>query len=80
MTTTSSQACLLFRLRKFVGLTADQIGNETLLRNIIKLTAPCWTHSIHRYPPLANHIWQSWRATLPADVRVTKPINIPKDW
>jgi len=71
---------LFYRLRKFVGLTADQIGNESLLRNIIKLTAPCWTRSIYRYPPLANLIWQSWQATLPADIHVTKPINIPKDW
>jgi len=63
-----------------VGLAADQIGNESLLRNIIKLTALCWTRSIYRYPPLANLIWQSWQTTLPANICVTKPINIPKDW
>jgi hypothetical protein len=71
---------LFYRLRKFVGLAADQIGNESLLRNIIKLTALCWTRSIYRYPPLANLIWQSWQTTLPANICVTKPINIPKDW
>jgi hypothetical protein len=62
------------------GLTANQIGNESLHCNIIKMTAPCWTQSIYRYPPLANHIWQSCRAKLPIEERGNISINIPKVW
>jgi hypothetical protein len=63
-----------------VGLTADQIGNEYLLHNIIKMTAPCWTQNIYRYPPLANHSWQSWRAKLSVEEHGNISIIIPKDW
>ena len=69
---------LFFRLREFIGLTAEQIGNESLLRDIIKMTAICWTRCIYRYPPLANAIWQLWRASLSIELQQNQPENIPK--
>ncbi len=38
---------LFYRLLTYIGLKAEQIGNESLLRNIIKLVAPCWTRCIY---------------------------------
>jgi hypothetical protein len=42
---------LFNRLQPFIGTRTEQIGDESLLRNIVKLTAPCWTRCIYRYPP-----------------------------
>jgi hypothetical protein len=47
----------------------------------MKLTAPCWTRCIHRYPPLANQIWIHWRKTqqnIPHYENIPK--TLPKDW
>jgi len=46
----------------------------------VKLTAPCWTRCIYRYPPLANQIWINWRASLPENIKASTPINIPRGW
>ena len=43
---------LFFRLLPFIGLSAEQLGDESLLRNIVKMTATCWTRALYRYPPL----------------------------
>ncbi len=51
----------LLPMLPFNSLNTDQIGDETLLRNILKLTAPCWTRCVYRFPPLANQIWTCWR-------------------
>jgi hypothetical protein len=62
----------------FTGLYAKQIGDESLLRNIAKQTAPCWMRSIYRYPPFANQIWQYWRAKLPQEAKINTPVDISK--
>jgi len=49
---------LLARLLPSIGLKPEQIGNESLLRTIVKLVAPCWTRCIYRYPALAKLIWR----------------------
>jgi hypothetical protein len=46
----------------------------------VKLTAPCWTRCIYRYPPLANQIWINWRASLPGNIKASTSINIPRGW
>ncbi len=71
---------LFYRLLPFIGLRADQIGNESMIRNIVKQTAMCWTRSIYRDPSMANKIWKKWTLTLPDDIRATHPATIPKDW
>jgi len=71
---------LLYCLQTFNGLKQDKIGNETLLRNIVKLTAPCWTRCIYRYPPLANQIWNQWRSELPESRQLITPAKLPKGW
>jgi len=40
----------LLRMTSFNSLGAEQIGEESLLRNILKITVPCWTRCIYRYP------------------------------
>jgi len=71
---------LFYRLRPFIGIDTEQIGDKSLLRSIVKQTAPCWRRSIYRYPPLANQIWHYWRAKLPQETRTSTPVNIPKRW
>jgi hypothetical protein len=65
---------------RFIGLKAEQIGNESLLRNIVKLKAPCWTRCIYRYPPLAHLIWKHWQIKLPIDIKANTPTNISRGW
>jgi hypothetical protein len=55
---------LFQRLTPFVGLHANQIGYESMLCNIVKLTTPCWTRSIYRYLPLIKQLWEHWRSIL----------------
>jgi hypothetical protein len=71
---------MYLRLSSFNGITPDQIGRESLLRNIIKQTAPCWTRIIYRFPPLAKQIWQVWRSYQPLEDQEEFPVNLPKDW
>ncbi len=71
---------LLCRMLPFNGLKAEQIGNESLLRTIVKLTAPCWTRCMYRYPPLANLIWKHWQDKIPIDIKANTPANIPRGW
>ena len=72
---------LYLRLVAQSSLNADLIGDESLLRSIVKMTAVCITRCIYRYPPLANQILGRWR-----DVQTEKdyfdrlPISFPKDW
>jgi hypothetical protein len=69
-----------YRQMPFNGLKAEQIGNESLLWNIIKGTAPCWKWAIYRYPPLVDQIWNRWRSKLCETERGDTPIKIPKNW
>jgi hypothetical protein len=63
------------------SINSDQIGEESMLRSIMKITAPCWTQCIYRYPPLANQIWVYWRNLDCNDcIRDTLSENIAKDW
>jgi len=41
-----SKQGVFYRLFAFIGLNAQQIGDESLLRNIVKMTAPSWTVAI----------------------------------
>jgi hypothetical protein len=72
---------LLFRMAPFNSLSAAQIGEESLLRNLMKMTAPCWTRSIYRYPPLATQIWHYWQ-TFEQNESTTEssPSTLPKSW
>jgi hypothetical protein len=71
---------LFYSLRAFIGINTKQIGDESLLRSVVKQTAPCWVCSIYRYPHLANQIWHYWRAKLPQKIRTSTPVDIPKGW
>jgi hypothetical protein len=65
----------------FNSLSADQIGHDTILYNLLKMTAPCWSRCVYRYPPLANHTWTFWRnLEQNNNVRDTIPVEIPKNW
>ena len=72
---------LFARLAPHTSLSADQIGDESILRSLIKMTAPCPTRSVYRYPPLANQIWKQWRDTQTEKRYYDRlPANVPKDW
>jgi len=71
---------LFNRLASFSGLRMEQIGDESLLRNMIKFTAPCWTRCIYRHPPIVHQIWEYWRNRQSATDRENIPIDIPKNW
>ena len=75
-----SKQGMFFRLLPFVGLNAQQLGDESLLRNIIKMTAPCWTRCLYRYPPLGAQAWESWFCCLPPEEQEYFPSTLPKDW
>ena len=68
------------RLSAFNGIRPDQIGDETVLRNIIKGTAPCWTRCLYRHPPLVNLAWKYWRSLSSSEIQETTPVNVPKNW
>lgn len=71
---------LFYQLIDFVGLRAEYIGNEFLLRTIIELVAPCWTRCIYRYPPLAKLIWKIWYMNLPPEIQRTTSPELPNGW
>jgi hypothetical protein len=72
---------LFARLSPFTSLSADQIGDESILRSLLKMTAPCHTRCLYRYPPLANQIWNRWRDTQKEKCFYDRlSINVPKDW
>ena len=71
---------LFNRLSAFNGIRPDQFGDETILRNIIKGTAPCWTRSLYKHPPLANLAWKHWRSLQSSEIQETSPVNVPKNW
>jgi L-lactate utilization protein LutC len=68
---------LFYQLHSFNGLKTEQIANESMLQNIVKQIAPCWTRSIYCYPPLANQIWKHWRDSLNETIKLNTPSNIP---
>jgi hypothetical protein len=59
---------MYLRLAPHNSLTANQIGDETILRNIVKMTAPCWTRCLYRYPPLVNQTWHYQRFLMLDDI------------
>jgi len=71
---------LFARMLPFIAISMDQIGLESLHRNILKMSAPCWTRCIYRYPKLANRIWKSWKAQLPDHQKILIAENIPSGW
>ena len=72
---------LFARLAPHTSLSADQIGDESILRSLVKMTAPCPTRCVYRYPPLANQIWKRWRDTQKEKSHYVRlPTIIPKDW
>jgi len=38
---------LFLRMLPFNSISADQIGEESILRNSMKMTATCWTRCIY---------------------------------
>jgi hypothetical protein len=71
----------LLQMALFNSLSTDEIGNETLQQNILRLTTPCWTRCIYRYPPLANQSWTCWRnLELNESIIDTLPTNLPRKW
>jgi hypothetical protein len=64
---------LFHRLFYFNGLRADHIGDESLLRNIIKQTAACWTRSLYRHPPLVKQVYDQWWSSQPDDFKQAHP-------
>ena len=72
---------LYLRLAAHSSLHPDLIGDESLLRCILKMTAVCMTRCIYRYPPLVNQIWGRWRDTqTEKDYYDQLPLSAPKDW
>jgi hypothetical protein len=64
-------------------ICAEQIGEETLLQSIMKMTAPCWTRCIYRYPPLAHQAWIYWeklRKDENENYTDELPNDLPKNW
>ena len=64
---------LFHRLFAFNGLKADHIGDETLLRNIMKQTAACWTRSLYRHPPLVKQVYDQWWFDQSEDFKLNNP-------
>jgi len=52
---------LNWHITPYKSLSFNQIGDESLLRNLMKMTTPCWTRCIYRYPHLVNQTWKHWR-------------------
>ena len=76
-----SKQGLFLRMNSFNSLSTSQIGDESILRNLMKMTAMCWTRSVYRNPQLANHIWSFWRHSAHnAQIIDTLPVTIPKNW
>jgi hypothetical protein len=72
---------LFLRMAPFNSLNADQIGDQSLLQNLIKITAPCWTHCMNQYPPLANQAWKQWRSSEQNETNMDNiPLTLPKGW
>ena len=72
---------LFFRLAPFTNLSAEYIGDQSILRSIVKMTAECWTRRLYRNPSLANLMWKRWRDTQHhKPYFATLPEDVPKDW
>jgi len=68
-------------LAPYNSLITNQIGDESLLRNLIKMTAPCWTWCLSRYPLLVNQTWKYWRfLMLDKNDDESIPYSAPKNW
>jgi len=71
----------LFLCIPYHSLRTDQIGEESILRNLYKITAMCWTRSGYCDPKLPQYIWSFWRHSAHNAHKIdTIPANIPKDW
>jgi hypothetical protein len=72
---------LFARLYSFNSLNSDHIGEETIYRNLVKMTAMCWTRSTYLDANLIQLLWQHWRNS-PQNVSIIDliPNNIPKRW
>jgi len=64
---------IFHRLFYLNGLRADLIGDESLLRNIMKQTAACWTRSLYRYPPLVQQVYDQWWSEQSAEFKRNNP-------
>jgi hypothetical protein len=51
---------LFYLLRLFNSLHTDLIGDDTLYRKMVKMTALCWTRCGYRFPPLIQQIWKEY--------------------
>jgi len=71
---------IFYRMLPFIGLSTQQIGDESMLRNIVKMTAPSWTRWLYRYPQLVSQAWETWYHSLTADEQANVPSTLPKDW
>jgi hypothetical protein len=64
----------------------EKMDEELVLRlqhlhNIMKMTAPCWTKSIYRYPQLVNQTWTYWK-NLKNNLLIKDnfPTLLPENW
>ncbi len=72
---------LIWHTTPYNSLSFNQIGDESLLKNLTKMNAPCWIRCIYRYPPLVNQTWQHWRKQLQnTNVLDFLSVTVPKDW
>jgi hypothetical protein len=58
---TSTETRAYSTYASFYSLSDEQIGDESILQNLKKMTAPCWKQCIYRYPPLINQAWLYWK-------------------
>ena len=71
---------LFYRLISFNGLKINLLGQESLLRNIIKMSALCWSRCIYRHPPFAEAIWKHWKSNLTEHSQQTTQDRFPPKW
>jgi hypothetical protein len=71
---------LFSRMLQFIAIQMDQIGLDSLHRNILKMSAPCWTRCIYKHPQFANQIWKVWKANLLIHRQEHLTDNIPPGW
>jgi len=72
---------LFQRLRNLNSLCTEQIGDDTLYRNQVKMTALCWTRRGYQSSTLVHQIWKHWQS-LPQNINLVEniPTTLPKDW
>ncbi len=72
---------LFARMAHYQCLNHECIGDESLYRDITKMTAMCWTRCNYLNPSLAEKTWKHWRFSLQDDIlKRNTPDTLPKGW